>query len=259
VWEQARAGYEQLEAVVSSHPWSLAGRTVLLTGASGAVGQAAATAMRAAGAKVVGVDRDKDALVGMIASGVLADGQAGDLTDAGFVDQVVADQPEVDVLANFAGAATSLTLADTTDDVLDEMLETNLRTAFRLCRAYAPGMARRRRGKVINLSSVLGLHPLPTVAAYAAATASMIGFTRSIALEYAACGVQCNVLAPGPRAEHADSRLAERVLPTGRPVPPDALDGPLLFLASAMSDHVTGQVLVVDGGSGGSGVSGSRG
>jgi NAD(P)-dependent dehydrogenase (short-subunit alcohol dehydrogenase family) len=235
---------------VSSHPWSLTGRTVLLTGASGAVGKAAAAALRAAGAKVVGVDRDKDALVGMIASGDLADGQAGDLTDTGFVDQVVADQPEIDVLVNFAGAGASLSLADTTDDVLDDLLAINLRTAFRLCRAYAPGMARRRRGKVINLSSALGLHPLPTVAAYAAAKASLIGFTKSIALEYATRGVQCNVLAPGHLAgastEHPP--FERRSMPTGRAGPPDALNGPLLFLASAMSDHLTGQVLVVDGG-----------
>ncbi len=210
-------------------PWSLAGRTVLLTGAAGAVGRAAATAFSREGAKVLGVDRDKDTLVELIASGALADGQAGDLTDEDFVDQVVADQPAVDVLVNNVGAGTSLTLADTTDEVLDRMLEINLRTAFRLCRAYAPGMAERRRGKVI---SVLGVHPAPT-AAYAAAQASLIGFTKSIAHEYAAHGVQCNVLAPGHLAG------AKRA---------DALTGPLLFLASAMSDHLTGQVLAVNGG-----------
>jgi NAD(P)-dependent dehydrogenase (short-subunit alcohol dehydrogenase family) len=211
-------------------PWSLAGRTVLLTGAAGAVGRAAAAAFSREGAKVLGVDRDKDTLVELIASGALADGQAGDLTDQDFVDQVVADQPAVDVLVNNVGAGTSLTLADTTDDVLDHLLEINLRTAFRLCRAYAPGMAKRRRGKVI---SVLSVYPAPTAAAYAAAQASLIGFTKSIALEYAAHGVQCNVLAPGHLAG------AKRA---------DALNGPLLFLASAMSDHLTGQVLAVDAG-----------
>lgn len=213
------------------HPWSLAGRTVLLTGAAGAVGSGAAAAFSEAGAKVVGVDRDKDALVELIAAGALADGQAGDLTDPEFVGQVIADQPEIDVLVNNVGAGVSATLQDTTDELLDQMLEINLRTAVRLCRAYAPGMAKRRRGNVINVSSVLGLHPVPTVAAYAAAKASLIGFTKSIAIEYAARGVRCNVLAPG----HLDG-------------PKHSLNGPLLFLASAMSEHVTGQVLVVDGG-----------
>jgi 2-keto-3-deoxy-L-fuconate dehydrogenase len=179
-------------------PCSLAGRTVLLTGAAGAVGKAAAAAFSREGAKVLGVDRDKDGLVELIASGALADGQAGDLTDPEFVDQVVADQPAVDVLVNN-----------------DHVLETDPRNAARLCGAYAPGMATRRRGKVITVSSA----------------GALLGFTRSVALEYAARGVQCNVLAP---AGGVDS--------------PDAFTGPLLFLASAMSDHVTGQVLVVDDG-----------
>jgi NAD(P)-dependent dehydrogenase (short-subunit alcohol dehydrogenase family) len=209
---------------------------VLLTGAGGAVGRAAAAAFSGAGAKVVGVDHDKDALVEQIATGALADGQAGDLTDAEFLRQVVADQPAVDVLVNNVCAGTASALADTGDELLDHMLDVNLRTAFRLCRAYVPGMAKRRRGKVITLSSVLA-GAVPAVSAYAAAKAALTGFTKSIALEYAGAGVQCNVLAPGYQA-------------AGRAGPRDALNGPLLFLASGMSDHVTGQVLVVDGGYG---------
>jgi NAD(P)-dependent dehydrogenase (short-subunit alcohol dehydrogenase family) len=229
------------------NPWSLEGRTVLLTGAAGAVGVSAAAAFTEAGAKVIGVDRNSAPEVDLV----------GDLTDQSFVDRVVETYPSVDVLVNNVGAGTSLTLADTTDEELDRMLEINLRTAVRMCRAYAPGMARRRGGKVINLSSVLGMHPVPTVAAYAAAKASLIGFTKSMALEYAGRGVQCNVLAPGYLAgpkngSYFDSevgqRFVARFMPTGKVGPSDALNGPLLFLASGMSDHVTGHVLVVDGG-----------
>jgi 2-deoxy-D-gluconate 3-dehydrogenase len=237
------------------NPATLEGRKVLLTGAAGAVGRSAAAAFTGAGAKVVGVDRND--LSALLASGAIADEITGDLTDQSFVDRLVEAYPEVDVLVNNVGAGTSLVLADTTDDELDRMLDINLRTAVRMCRAYAPGMADRRRGKVINLSSVLGMHPVPTVAAYAAAKASLIGFTKSIALEYAGRGVQCNVLAPGylagpKNAEYFDSETGQqfvrRFMPTGAVGPADALDGPLLFLASAMSDHVTGHVLVVDGG-----------
>lgn len=238
-------------------PWSLEGRVVLLTGAAGAVGRSAAAAFTNAGAKVVGVDRNAEPLSELCASGAIADELAGDLTDPSFVDRVAETWPEVDVLVNNVGAGTSLLLADTSDEELDRMLEVNLRTAVRMCRAYAPGMAKRRRGKVINLSSVLGMHPVPTVAAYAAAKASLIGFTKSIALEYAARNVQCNVLAPGylagpKNADYFDSevgqRFARRFMPTGQVGPETALDGPLLFLASGMSDHVTGHVMVVDGG-----------
>lgn len=218
---------------MSTPLWSLAGRRVLLTGAGGAVGRSAAAAFSGAGAKVVGVDHDKDALVELIATGALADGQAGDLTDPEFLGQVVADQPAVDVLVTIVGTGTSLPLADTADDLLDDMLDANLRTTFRLSRAYAPGMAKRRRGKVITVSSVVA--GVPAMAAYATAKAALIGFTTSIAQEYATANVQCNVLAPGYRA-------------AGRAQPPGALNGPLLFLASGGSDHVTGQLLVVDGG-----------
>jgi NAD(P)-dependent dehydrogenase (short-subunit alcohol dehydrogenase family) len=230
---------------------------VLLTGAAGAVGRSAARAFSEAGAHVLGVDRNKEPLSELVAAGQLADGLAGDLTEPEFVSSIGERWSQVDVLVNNVGAGTSLTLADTDDDTIDAMLDVNLRTAVRLCRLYAPAMAKRRSGKVINVSSVLGLHPVPTVAAYAAAKAALIGFTKSIALEYAARGVQCNVLAPGYLAgpKNADyfgsevgTAFIKRFMPTGAVGPESALDGPLLFLASPMSDYVTGHVVVVDGG-----------
>jgi NAD(P)-dependent dehydrogenase (short-subunit alcohol dehydrogenase family) len=98
---------------------------------------------------------------------------------------------------------------------------------------------------------------VPTVAAYAATKASLIGFTKAMALEYAARGVQCNVLAPGYLAgpkntdyfeSDVGKHFVKRFMPTRAVGPADALNGPLLFLASPMSDHVNGHVLVVDGG-----------
>lgn len=237
--------------------WSLQGRSVLLTGAAGAVGQAAAQALSEAGARVLGVDRNEEPLTTLADKGFLAEYLTGDLTSQSFIDQITGKWADVDVLVNNVGAGTSRVLADTADDVLDEMLELNLRIAVRLSRAYAPGMARRHIGKIINISSVLAMHPVPTVAAYAAAKASLIGFTRAIALEYAARGVQCNVLAPGYLAgvkndayfrSQVGERFVERFMPTRAVGPHDALNGPLLFLASPMSDHVNGHVLVVDGG-----------
>jgi NAD(P)-dependent dehydrogenase (short-subunit alcohol dehydrogenase family) len=237
--------------------WSLDGRSVLLTGAAGAVGWTAAHAFTEAGACVLGVDRNEEPLADLVDTGQVAEALVGDLTDQGFLDQIAAKWPEVDVLVNNVGAGTSLILADTTDEVVNAMLDVNLRPAVRLCRLYAPGMAERHRGKVINVSSVLALHPVPTVAAYAATKASLIGFTKAMALEYAARGVQCNVLAPGYLAgpkntdyfeSDVGKHFVKRFMPTRAVGPADALNGPLLFLASPMSDHVNGHVLVVDGG-----------
>jgi NAD(P)-dependent dehydrogenase (short-subunit alcohol dehydrogenase family) len=238
-------------------PWSLHGRSVLLTGAAGAVGQAAAQALSQAGASVLGVDRHEEPLTMLADKGFLAGYLVGDLTSQSFIDQIAGKWPGPDVLVNNVGAGTSHALADTSDEVLDGMLDLNLRIAVRLSRTYAPVMAKRRSGKIINVSSVLAMHPVPTVAAYAAAKAALIGFTRAIALEYAARGVQCNVLAPGYLAgvkneayfrSEVGERFVERFMPTRAVGPPEALNGPLLFLASPMSDHVNGHVLVVDGG-----------
>jgi NAD(P)-dependent dehydrogenase (short-subunit alcohol dehydrogenase family) len=238
-------------------PWSMRGRSVLLTGAAGAVGQLAARAFSAAGATVLGVDRREEPLAAQADKGYLAEFATGDLTCAGFLEQLTSKWPHADVLVNNVGAGTSAVLADTTDDVLDAMLDVNLRVAARLCRHYAPAMAEHGGGKVINVSSVLALHPVPTVAAYAAAKASLIGFTKAIALEYAGRGVQCNVLAPGYLEgakndayfqSEVGKRFVRRFMPTRSVGAPESLNGPLLFLASSMSDHVTGHVLVVDGG-----------
>lgn len=238
-------------------PWSLDGRSVLLTGAAGAVGRIAARVFTEAGARVLGVDRHEEPLADLADHGHAAEYLVGDLTDQAFLDQITAKWSQVDVLVNNVGAGTSLVLADTTDEVIDAMLDINLRIAARLCRYYAPGMAERGGGKIINISSVLALHPVPTVAAYAAAKASLIGFTKAIALEYAARGVQCNVLAPGYLAgakndryfaSDVGERFVKRFMPTRAVGPEGALNGPLLFLASPMSDHVNGHVLVVDGG-----------
>lgn len=238
-------------------PWSMQGRRVLLTGAAGAVGSLAARTFSEAGAHVLAADRREEVLAAQADQGYLAEFLAGDLTSEDFVAQLTDKWPDVDILVNNVGAGTSALLADTTDDVIDAMLDINLRVAARLCRHYAPRMAERGHGKVINVSSVLALHPVPTVAAYAAAKASLIAFTKAIALEYAARGVQCNVLAPGylagPKNEEyfrsdIGQRFVKRFMPTRAVGDPEALNGPLFFLASPMSDHVTGHVLVVNGG-----------
>lgn len=236
---------------------SLIGKRVLITGAAGSVGERACAVFRAAGAEVFGVDRNHVKLNGLRTDGFLNEFLVGDLTEPAFCQVVGRLNPVPDVLVNNVGTGRSLSLANTSDEVLDEMLDINLRVAVRLCREIMPAMGSRRSGKVINVSSVLAKHPVPTVSAYAASKAALIGFTRSVALEYAPRGVQINALAPGYLAGPKNNeyfqtdigqRFQRRFMPTGTVGTPNALDGPLLFLASAMSDHVTGHTLIVDGG-----------
>ncbi|MDX5936842.1 MAG: SDR family oxidoreductase [Bacteroidales bacterium] len=236
---------------------SLIGKRVLITGAAGSVGERACAVFRAAGAEVFGVDRNYVKLNELRTDGFLDEFLAGDLTDPAFCQVVGRLNPVPDVLVNNVGTGLSHSLANTSDEVLEEMLEINLRVAVRLCREIMPAMGNRRSGKVINVSSVLANHPVPTVSAYAASKSALIGFTRSVALEYAPRGIQVNALAPGYLAgpkndEYFRSDIGQqfqlRFMPTGTIGTPNALDGPLLFLASAMSEHVTGHTLVVDGG-----------
>jgi NAD(P)-dependent dehydrogenase (short-subunit alcohol dehydrogenase family) len=237
--------------------FALNGKNVLLTGAAGGVGREAARAFTLVGARVLGADRNELGLQTMLGAGSLADMVAGDLTEAQVLDEILARWPDVDVLINNVGDGITAKLEDSTDELIEKMLAVNFRVTAGLCRRYIPGMAERRQGKVVNVSSILAMHPVPTVAAYSASKASLIAFTRSIALEYAHCGIQANVIAPGYlsgarqaeffRSEHGE-QFIRRFMPTGAPGKAGILNGPLLFLSSWMSDHITGHVLIVDGG-----------
>lgn len=135
--------------------------------------------------------------------------------------------------------------------------EINVGVAIRLCKGIMPFMAQRKKGKVINISSVLAEHPLPTLSAYSSSKLALIGFSRSIALQYAPLNVQVNVVAPGyleseKHSEYFNSEIgrnfSQRFIPTGVVGKTDSINGIVLFLASGMSDHITGQVIKVDGG-----------
>lgn len=236
---------------------ALPGKKILLTGAAGGVGREAARAFTAAGAVVFGVDKNGLGLQSMLGAGYLSDILVGDLTEPPVLDAVAARWSYVDVLINNVGDGSTAKLEETTDEQLEWMLTVNFKAAAGLCRRYMPGMAERGGGKVINISSILAMHPVPTISAYSASKASLIGFTRSVALEYAHFNVQANVIAPGylSGARHTEyfksesgEQFMRRFMPTGAAGKPGVLNGPLLFLSSWMSNHITGHVLVVDGG-----------
>jgi 3-oxoacyl-[acyl-carrier protein] reductase len=161
----------------------------------------------------------------------------------------------LDILVNNAGITRDNILARLKDEDWDAVLETNLRGAFNTSRAVARGMMKRRSGRIINIASVVGLTGNRGQANYAASKAGLIGFTKSIAQELAARGVQANVVAPGfietdmtaELSEEARTALAERI-PLGRFGTPQDVAGVVRFLAGPAAGYVTGQVLVVDGG-----------
>ena len=184
---------------------------------------------------------------------------ACDVADPGQCSDVAARVQDelgpIDVLVNNAGITRDNILVRLKDEDWEAVLETNLRGAFNTTRAVARGMMKRRSGRIINISSVVGLTGNSGQANYAASKAGLIGLTKSVAQELAGRGVLANVVAPGfietdmtsELPDEAREALSERI-PLGRFGTPEDVAGVVRFLAGPSGSYMTGQVLVVDGG-----------
>jgi 3-oxoacyl-[acyl-carrier protein] reductase len=238
----------------------LAGKTAFVTGSTRGIGLAIATGLYASGAKVAVVGRELGRAktvasgLGERAAGVACDVARSDQVDAAIAAAESALGP-VDILVNNAGVTRDNILLRLTDEDWDSVLDANLKGAFHTTRAVIKGMMKRRSGRVINISSIVGLTGNKGQANYAASKAGLIGFTKSVAKEYASRNILVNCIAPGfietdmtaslPAAARA-SLLEEIAL--GRLGRPEDIAGTVLFLASDLAAYITGQVLVVDGG-----------
>ena len=242
----------------------LDGMAALVTGASGALGRAIALHLAAGGAKVAchfgtrpaGAEATLDAIRADGGDGIVVGADVGNRAD---VDAMIATTLEafgrIDILVNNAGTTRDGLIARMSDDDWDLVIETNLRSAFLATRAVMRPMLRQRSGRIINVTSVMGIVGNAGQANYAAAKAGMIGLTRSTAREVASRGITCNAIAPGfidagLAAELTDDQKARALaaVPMGVTGTPDDVGAVAAFLCTAGARYVTGQVVNVDGG-----------
>jgi 3-oxoacyl-[acyl-carrier protein] reductase len=237
----------------------LDGRTALVTGASGGIGAAVARGLHAAGATVVLTGRREEALAGLAgALGERAHVRPADLAGAEAADALVKDVEGLgglDVLVNNAGLTRDNLALRLKDEDWSAVLETNLLAAFRLARASLRGMMKRRFGRIVNITSIVGVTGNPGQSNYAASKAGLVGMSKSLAQEVAARGITVNCIAPGfietAMTDAIGEQQRERLLaaiPAGRLGRPEDVAAAAVYLASAEAAYVTGQTLHVNGG-----------
>ena len=239
--------------------FDLSDRTALVTGASGGIGAAIARALAAQGARV-GLSGTREAALEALA------GELGgaavlpcNLADSAAADGLAARAEEalgpLDILVSNAGVTRDGLFLRMRDEDWQTVLDINLTAGFRLARAALRGMMRRRRGRIIAVSSVVGVTGNPGQANYAASKAGMIGMTKAVAAEVAGRGVTVNCIAPGfvdtamtqELNEKQKAQALDRV-PAGRFGVPDDVAVAAVFLASDEAAYITGQTLHVNGG-----------
>lgn len=244
----------------------LVGRTALVTGGSQGLGLKIATALAEAGASVVIVSRRLDACKAAAEAVHNETGQptfalAADVTDPESVERLFGDVTErvggIDILLNSAGLNKRGPVATLTAEDWDSVVDANLKGPFLMARAFGPGMAERKWGRILNFGSILSHIGIAGRTPYASSKAGLLGLTRVLALEWALSGVTVNAICPGPFATEMNRPLLNdpeqyknfvSKIPMGRWGELDEICGAALFLCSNASSFVTGTTLTVDGG-----------
>ncbi len=240
--------------------FDLGNRRALVTGASGGIGGAVASALHGQGATVALAGRNREALEQRAAAlGDRAHALIADLADPGAADALAKAAAEamggVDILVNNAGLARDGLFVRVKDEDWQTVLDVNLTAGFRLARAALRGMMRARWGRIVAITSIVGQTGNPGQANYAASKAGMTGMTKALAAEVAARNITVNCVAPGfidtamtrELGDEQTARLTERI-PAGRLGTPEDVASCVVFLASDEAAYVTGQTLSVNGG-----------
>lgn len=240
--------------------FDLTGKTALITGASGGLGGAIARSLHARGATLALSGTRRDAL-DALASDLKSRAHVAlcDLSDAASIEALVpaaeAALGSVDILVNNAGVARDNLAIRMKDAEWDFVLAIDLTAAFRLSRAALKGMLKRRYGRIINVSSIVGVEGNPGQSNYAAAKAGLIGMSKALASEVASRGITVNCIAPGfitsPMTDALNEKQRESILasvPMGRLGAASDIGFAAVYLASSEASYITGQTLHINGG-----------
>jgi len=243
----------------------LSGRVAVVTGASQGLGKAMALALAAEGARVALISRSREPLLALAADIQAAGGIAGvfpaDVTSEEQVRQICHDIVgrfgEVHILINNAGINVRKSIDDLNLDDWHNVMNTNVTSAFLMCRALLPHMRGRGYGRIINLTSIMSRVSMPNRVAYSASKAALLGMTRALALELASEGITVNGISPGPfvtemtRPLLADAAVSAQMVasvPLGRWGKPEEVGQLAVYLCSEEAAFITGTDVLIDGG-----------
>jgi len=230
-------------------------RIVLITGGSRGIGLACAQRFKDLGDKVAVTYNSSAPPAGFF--GVKCDVTSMESVDAAFAAVEAEFGGPVEILVSNAGVTNDGLLLRMSETDFTSVIDANLTAAYRVTKRASQGMLRARKGRIVLMSSVVGLLGSAGQANYAASKAGLVGFARSVARELGSRGITCNVVAPGPVATDMTAALGEKrlaeltaVVPLQRMATPEEIAGVVAFLASADAAYITGAVIPVDGGMG---------